>query len=158
MKNRSNYIQDAKHAKKLVSGLILIGDFLLWIFTAIFLKNLAILVCGALMAGTTVLVSIFLSHERENTIFAFKSWLAGYCASLLVFYFIILALEKSPDSISTSGGISFLTGMYSFVIFMIPIGFITWQAKKIVNIRGILGKSKRETIDYYKDHGNDGSI
>lgn len=159
MQNRSNYVNDAIARKKLKTGLILIGDFLLWAFTSIYLGNLAVFVCGLLMVGVTILVGFFLPNERESTCKSFMPWMAGYCATLLVMKFIILAIEasSSTDAIVNASGINFLTGMYSFVIFMLPIGFITWQAKKFINLGGI-GKSKRQTMEYYKDHGNDGMM
>ena len=68
MKNRSNYLNQAKYAKKLRTMLLYIGLFVLWILVEAFVQNPVIFVGGLLMAGITFLVLKFIPNDRENTL------------------------------------------------------------------------------------------
>ena len=155
MKNRSNYLNQAKYAKKLRTMLLYIGLFVLWILVEAFVQNPVIFVGGLLMAGITFLVLKFIPNDRENTLKAFKGAFAGHTLYLLMMYLLLYVGLHADQAQNGTTALSYINGLFQFSIYLVPIGYVGWQAKKFLGLMGI-GKSKRDSIDYYKDHGNDG--
>jgi hypothetical protein len=155
MKNRSNFVTEVKYTEKLKAIALYTSILLLWIVSGVItgLESL-IFTLGVLMSGITVVSLKMMPNDRENSLKLFKSTFGGYLLWMIMMHFVLGSVPTTESQLNVRG---FLTAMYSFTTFMIPIGYIVWQAQKFRFLLGI-GKSKREVIDYYKDHGNDGSM
>lgn len=158
--NRSNYAAQSRAAHHRVSLLMYLGVLALWLFACAFEGTgedrrigILIFVAGLVMAAVTIGVLIFVPADRENTLKAFKGSMAGYCAFMILMKTFLLIVGND----TTIYGAAFLSGFHSYFVFLFPIGYIVWQAQKFVKLSGV-GKTKRQAIDYYKDHGNDGSM
>ena len=150
LKNTSNYCTQKRASKKLVSILIYVGLVLLWIFTASFTGRNLIFWTVFIMALITCFVLHFIPNDRNATLKTFKATLAGYCLFIIMMEVLTKVAFNDNDTVAP-----FMEGFYGFAVFMIPIGYILWQAKKFVHMFGF-GRSKRQMLDDYKDHGNDG--
>lgn len=100
------------------------------------------------MGAVAFLVCFFIPNERGGTLKAYKANMAGFCL-----YLIIL----KTFSVLASGSVAYVNGIFQLSLFIYPLGFTAWEAKKFMYLLGI-GKSRRDSIDYYKDHGNDGTM
>lgn len=153
MKNRSNYLNEVKYSKKLKTIASYIGLAVLWLVTANVVGMETLLyTLAVLMLGVTWATVKFIPNDRDASLGTFKITFLGYPLWLLMMHLLTTALTIDGGQLNVMG---FLQGTYSFTTFMVPVGYIVWQAKKFSFLLGI-GKSKKEAIDYYKDHGNDG--
>lgn len=151
MKNNSSYTAQKRASKKLKTLSLYVLLFVLWIFTSIFTGRELIYWTVFVMSLVTAFVVYFIPSDRNSTLKVYKGALAGYCLFILMMELFYKVAVNDNDAY-----IGFIEGFYGFAIFMIPIGYILWQAKKFVHLFGF-GKTKREMLDEYKDHGNDGN-
>lgn len=159
--DRSNYAAQSRANHRGLALLMYIGIFALWVFEFIFeridgtnagrSKSILVFTTGTVMCGITAIVLFVCPNDRENTLKAFKGSMAGYFALAIVLKLFVMVADDG------SGGATFLTSFHDYYLWLAPVGYIIWQAQKIAKLYGN-GKSKREAIDYYKDHGNDGSM
>jgi hypothetical protein len=158
LRNTSNYAFDQRMKAKLKAAGIYAGLFVLWIAVCAISKGLyngantpMILFTGGLMMTiVTFAVCQWIPNERHSTLRAYKMNMAGF-----LFYMLILQGLMFASGSSTAA--SYLTTLYAFSQYIYPLGYIAWEGKKFAYLMGI-GKTRRESIDYYKDHGNDGNM
>ena len=150
MKNNSSYTAQKRASRKLRTVALYVLLFVLWMFTSIFTGRELIYWTVLVMALVTSFVVYFIPTDKTSTLKTFKGALAGYC--LFIIMMELFSRVANADNDAYAG---FIEGFYGFSIFMIPIGYILWQAKKFVHLFGF-NKTKREMLDEYKDHGNDG--
>ena len=154
MKNRSNFLQEIKSNKKLSITLIYLAILILWIIVCYLTKNdggTIVFLLTLLMSLVSAVASFLLPNDRDSILRNFKIASAGYLLWILMMYVILTVVDTEGITITI------INNMYYITMIMTPVGFICIQAKKIVQLRGI-GKTKRETIEYYKKHGNDGTM
>lgn len=151
MKNRTNFIEEIRYTMSIKAISIYIGLVMLMILTASLTGSL-VYAFGMLMSGMTFVTLKFIPNDRENTIKVFKATMGGYFLWMLMLYVLLSTATATSQFLQVEG---FLMSVFSFTTFMIPIGYIIWQAQKFRFLVGI-GRSKKETIDYIKDHSNDG--
>ncbi len=151
MKNRSNYVEEIKSSKKLKNNILYISILFLWFLTVSVIQTGGIIVffLTLVVSVVTYVTSLLLPNERENVLKHWKIGVSGYLLSMLLVYSIIyLAASQSIE-------IGILNNMYYITMIFVPISLSGLQVKKIAYLFGI-GKTKRETIEYYQEHGNDG--
>ena len=152
MKNRSNFVHEMKYSKKLKNTITYLAIFILWIVVVnVVQAGTLVFILVSIMGAVGVVVARFVQNDSDNTTKSFKITTSGFLLYILLMYIIRVYLSKSGISISVFDNIYFIT------MIMTPVGYVTWQAKKIAQMRGI-GLSKRKAMEYYKDHGNDGMM
>lgn len=152
MKNRSNYLSEIKYSKKLKSMIVYIALFGLWIITAFYVSKWTpvIFVLQFLMALMTIAIGLYIPNERDKVLKEFKVASVGYLLWLFIVYFV---LDFTAKTIGEE--IALINNIFVITIFMVPIGYFGFVGKKALHVLGI-GKTKKETAEYYSKHGNDG--
>ena len=152
MQNRSNFLKEVKSNKKLQIGLIYISILILWIVVGFLTSSesgVLVFLLTLLMSVVSGVASFILPNERDKILKQFKVATAGYLLWILMMFIILQVVANEGVTMTI------VINMYYITMIMTPVGYVCLTAKKVVDLRGI-GKTKRETIDYYKKHGNDG--
>ena len=152
MKNRTNFIEEIRHTQGMKAIILYLSLMLLLVLVASLTLGSLIYALVMLMSGITFITLKLIPNDRENTIRVYKATFGGYLLWILMLHVLLLTTPVEAEFLNVMG---FLSSIYSFTAFMIPLGYILWQAQKFRFLVGI-GRSKKETIDYIKDHGNDG--
>lgn len=152
MKNRSNFAQEKKYSRRMKNTLLYMAIFILWLVVANFVQfGGLVFILVSVMAGVAVVVAHICPSDAEGTLKSFKGTTAGFLLYVLLLFIVRLYLAKQGAVVGTFDTI------YVITMVMTPVGYIGWQAKKVISLRGN-GMSKRKALDYYKDHGNDGTM
>lgn len=158
--NETNFIERMKFKKGNISRLTYLGVFVAWIIGYFMIKWVegnnaqanVYYVFGMAFTIITFITAWVIKNDRDKTLSFFKFGMLGYTGFVILLEFLLLAASKGGDDGSTY---KLLVSICSAMRIMTPLGLIIWQAKKWTFLTGI-NKSKRDTIDDLKNHGNDG--
>lgn len=162
MVNETNIIKDVIFKKKVLTILMYAGIFLLWTIGFFLIKYLEGNDTEAIIYFTFELVFLavsaftahFIPNDRKETLKFFLIGSLAYILYNLLFDTIIIASNLGTSQSTT---IMVLTNILAYSRVVIPLGLIVWQAKKWTFLVG-LRKSKKDAIEHYKKHGNDGMM
>ena len=160
--NETNFLEKMKFKKKNISILTYLITFALWLVGYFMIKWVeksdssanVYYVFGMSYAAISFITALVIKNDRDKTLSFFKFGLLGYVLFTILFEGLIFAADAGGNT----GNIkNILVSVCSFSRILIPLGMIIWQAKKWTFLTGI-NKSKKDTIDHLRNHGNDGGI
>ena len=157
-KNETNFVEKLKFKKANTSRIIYFVICFLWILGFYLIKiaetnsqAFIYFIFGTAFAGISFATALVIKNDRERTLTFFKFGLLGYVLFIILWEALIMAAKAGGDESVVSVIVSI--SLYSKIT--VPIGLVTWQAKKWLSLTGI-NKNKRDTIDHLTNHGNDG--
>lgn len=161
MLNRTQYVAKQKFRRRLVISLTNLCIFIVLLLGYILIMNIekntsqanVYFILALVLALESAVAIVLIPNDREGTFRTFKWGILGYALATILFEVIIFGATRGNDG----GGdiMRALTQIRFYITLITPIGLIIWQGKRFMHLTGI-GKSKRDTIEYLKKHGNDG--
>lgn len=153
--NSNNYVESLKSNKKMVTMLQYLGLGLLWAFTFSLAANSTVgkwtyFAFSLIFTVISWATAHFIPNDRDKTLKFYKISFLGY-----TLFSLLMIVMLKVAALDQSGLQNIMNTIFTASSVMIPFGLILWQAKKWTFLLGI-GRSKQETINHYKDHGNDG--
>lgn len=156
--NETNLIEKIKFKKANISRLCYLIIGFLWILGFYLVKwaeadSQAIIyyIFGLAFALISFVTALFIKNDRDKTLDFFKYGLLGYVLFVILFEVLIIGAKKGGDT----SVINVLSSIALYSKITVPIGLIIWQAKKWTFLTGV-NRSKRDAVDYFTKHGNDG--
>ncbi len=159
-KNETNIVERIKFKKANISRLIYAVVFAVWLIGYFLIKNVeqsnswanVYYAFGLAFVAVSFATALVIKQDRDKTLNFFKFGMLGYSLFICLFELILYAILAGG---SDGNAYSILNSLCSYSKILIPLGLILYQAKKWTFLTGI-NKNKRDTIDSYKRHGNDG--